>query len=516
MDLKKRARKFFFSRFFVLGLLFFVQACLMVWIVMRAQAMGHIVAEFFYVVSVIMALWVLSRDMHPTYKLAWIVPILILPLFGGMFYLLFGTHGFRKKRLIDKLSPYLQDKELMQQDPQVLKQLEAFDGDAALQASYIRNMAAYPVYSRTKTEYFSCGEDFFEQLKKDLHAAKRCIFLEFFIVEEGLMFDEIADILEQKAQEGLDVRLIYDDVGSAARVSSSFASQLNKRGIKCCVFNARGLKLSFLLNNRDHRKIVVIDGRISYTGGFNLADEYINAISPFGYWKDSAVRLEGDASWSFTIIFLQTWGFASQEASIDFAQFMPPLEEQALFESDGFVLPYADSSPISNVTLSKYAFLNAIQDAEKSIYISTPYLIIDSEMQTALCLSAEMGIDVRIITPAIPDKKAVFEVTRANYLELLKAGVKIYEYSPGFIHSKTMMVDKQLAVIGTTNFDYRSFFLHFECGAFLFGSSAIDQLSADFEKSFLISKEISLQEQLAISVPRRIMRRTLSAFAPLL
>lgn len=515
MDLKKRALKFLFSRFFILGLLFIAQAALLIWIVLRARAYGHIVAEVFYVVSIIMAIWVLSRDMHPTYKLAWIVPILIAPLFGGLFYLLFGTHGFRRDKLIDKFAPYL-GTDTSPQNTEVLEKLLLLDQDAGLQAYFMERVSGSPVYDRTETRYFPSGELFFEQLKEDLMHARRYIFLEFFIIEEGVMLDEILEILEFKAGQGVDIRLLYDDVGSAARVSSSFPARLRERGIKCQVFNARGLKLSFILNNRDHRKIAVIDGLISYTGGLNLADEYINKIQPFGHWKDVAVRLKGEATWSFVLIFLQMWCFADKSAPKSLDEYRADPAELTRISSDGYVLPYADSSPITRIPVSKHAFLNAIQDAERSIYIATPYLIIDAEMQTALCLSALMGLDVRIVTPAIPDKKLVFEVTRANYLELLRAGVKIYEYTPGFIHAKTMIVDGESAVVGTCNFDFRSFFLHFECGTFMYGSRAVYELLQDFMHTVSISKEITLEDQLAVSVPRKILRRILLAFAPLL
>lgn len=516
MGVRRRLRIFFQSRAFVLALLAVAQLALMIWIVLQAKAYGHFIAEGLYVISIFMALWILSRDMHPTYKLAWVVPILTVPLFGGLFFILFGAHGFRRQKLSQKIAPYLEDASYSFQDPQAFHELELSDKDAALQARFMRQVSGAKVYSHTQTRYFPCGEDFFDQLKRDLAQAKKFIFLEFFIVDEGSMLNELLDILKLKAAEGVEVRLLYDDVGSAAKLPRNFPIILKNAGIQCLPFNARGLKLSFILNNRDHRKIVIIDGRIAFTGGVNIADEYINKINPFGHWKDSAIRLEGSASESFIPMFLQMWEFSAQKKEGNSESYYDQSTDSLAQEDDGFVIPYADSSPITHVPVSKHAFLNLIQDAKRSIYITTPYLIVDSEIQTALCISALMGIDVRIITPAIPDKKLVFQVTRANYLALLKAGVKIYEYSPGFIHSKTMVIDNKCAVVGTCNFDYRSFFLHFECGVLMYGSRAVRELHDDIIQTCEISQEIALDDQLKLPVRQRILRSVLSAFAPLL
>lgn len=631
----KRFLTFLQSRFFVLGLITVVQFLVLVLIVMKATAYGHMIAEACYVLSLLMVIWILSRDMHPTYKLAWVVPILAFPLLGGAFYLLFGTHGFKKDRLKKRAEPFLTSQEIRPQSlrSDTLQELKSCNSDAYLQAKFVRSVSGSPLYRNTQTQYFPSGESFFEQLLKDLHRARHFIFIESFIIEEGFMFDSLRKVLEEKASQGVEVRLLYDDVGSAPRVSSDFYKQLEKTGIKAAVFNARGLKLSFMLNNRDHRKIVVIDGDLGYMGGVNLADEYINKVTYFGHWKDAALRLKGDAAQSLVVFFLEMWGFATLTQEDEFTHFLsfsdhqaqltttpraPELDQESSHQAytlqelkiqragkkearyasgqhrlmslshvkrtrgegvqedaqegvqeyaqedtredgyqptelsgqgsdeykagglrdrinstndalecteacdcaseihDGFVLPYADSSPLTDIPVSKYSFMNAIQDAKESIYIMTPYLIIDAEIQTALTTAALMGIDVRIITPAIPDKKLVFEVTRANYVELVRSGVRIYEYTPGFIHSKTLVIDDTIAVIGTCNFDYRSFFLHFESGVWLCESSAVHELTDDFHKTFACSQEVTREDVDSIPLLRRMARSVLSAFAPLL
>ncbi len=510
--------KFVQTRVFVLILLLLVQVLIAVFLFVKAQEAIPFLLPLSYAFSIFMVAWILSRDMHTTYKLAWIVPILLLPIFGGLFYLLFGTHGFKKRKLLDRFEPYLQSNSSQRiiQDKNALKALKDESEDAYLQARYLFNTIDAPVYTRTQTQYYKSGEEFYECFMQDIKQAKKYIFIEFFIIEEGVMLNPMLDILEQKAKEGLDVRIMYDDVGTALRVSPNFFRELEDRGIKAAVFNAKGLKLSFVLNNRDHRKICVIDGVIAYTGGCNIADEYINAISPYGYWKDTMVRLEGDAAWGFLTLFHEMWTFAKgdiEERQLDFA---PEFKRIEHIESDGFVLPFGDASPLDGIASGKYTYLNAIQDARESILITTPYLVLDSEIVSALKISAEMGIDVRIITPGIPDKWYVFAVTRANYTELLKSGVKIYEYSPGFIHAKSMVVDNKIGIVGTVNFDYRSFYLHFECGVWMYNSKAVHQCYEDLLETCEVSKQISLNEQLNTPVPVRIGRSILSIFAPLM
>ncbi|MDO5043851.1 MAG: cardiolipin synthase [Coriobacteriia bacterium] len=508
--------RFFQSRIFIIMLLLLLQLFIIVLALLRASEFMPFLIPASYIFSFLMVLYILSRDMHSAYKLAWIVPILLMPIFGGLFYFLFGMHGFRRRRLIKRFKPYEEIKAKEVCDDEALQELRALDGDAALQSFFISNTVKDSLYHKTQTQYFPTGEAWYASFMEDIKQAKHSIFIEFFIIEEGVMLNPLLDLLELKAKEGLDVRLLYDDLGSAFRVARNFPAQMEARGIKCSPFNARGLKLSFVLNNRDHRKIVVIDSKISYTGGCNIADEYINAKQRFGVWKDTMVRLDGEASKSFSILFLEMWSFARGEIEPNIERLTPDSSYYEDCENDGFVQPFGDASPLNRLQTGKDVYLNAIQDARSSIYITTPYLIMDQETLSTLRIAAQMGLDVRIITPGIPDKRFVYEVTRANYTELLRAGVKIYEFSAGFIHAKSLVADDKIAIVSTVNFDYRSFYLHFENGVWMYKSKAVHQCHQDILDTCEVSREVSLEEQEQVSMPVRIARAVLSAFAPLL
>lgn len=536
--------RFLQSRVFFLGIIFLIQLAVVVALITVLTQIGPVVAISFYAFSVAVVIWILSQfHMHPLYKLTWALIVLGIPLFGGICYILFGRIDPSERRYKKRVEPYLEPPEVLPQDYRALEKLEAYSHKAALQTRYVRQASKEPVYQNTKVTYFSEGSDFFQQFLKDLKQAKRYIFLEFFIVEHGEMLDTLLNVLEERAQSGVEVRFMYDDVGSAMRVHRTFPDQLLKRGITCMAFNSRGMKIPFILNNRDHRKIAVIDGSLAYTGGMNIADEYINVISPLGHWKDAMIRLEGDAAWSLAMMFIQLWDFSSQCREDSLASYLPCLvgahnpaylpkhllcdPEAPRVETDeppavaahqvqGFVMPYANSTPLTGEPVAKNIYINAINNAQNYLYITTPYLIIDNEVQTALVLAARMGVDVRIVTPGIPDKRSVFEVTRSFYRPLIEAGVKIYEYTPGFMHAKLLVTDDQIAVVGTCNFDFRSFFLHFECGAWMCGVDAVKDVRDDIEQTIAKSRAITHDTVQSVGLPRRLMRGILVAFAPML
>lgn len=536
--------RFLQSRVFFLGIIFLIQLAVVLALVTVLTRIGPAVAISFYVYSVAVVIWILAQShMHPLYKLTWSLIVLGIPLFGGICYMLFGRMDPSERRYRERVEPYLEPPEVLPQDERVLEKLADFSQDGSLQARYVQQVSKEPVYQNTKVTYFADGALFFEQFLKDLAQAQRYIFLEFFIVEHGYMLDTLLDVLEERAQAGVEVRFMYDDVGSAMRVHRRFPDQLLMRGITCMPFNSRGMKVPFILNNRDHRKIAVIDGSLAYTGGMNIADEYINVISPLGHWKDAMIRLEGDASWSLAMMFIQLWDFSSQQRESSLASYLPCLpgahkpaylpahllldpdaprlandEEQAPLRHkvNGFVMPYANSTPLTGEPLAKHIYINAINDARSYLYITTPYLIIDNEIQTALISAARMGVDVRIVTPGIPDKRSVFEVTRSFYRPLIEAGVKIYEYTPGFMHAKLLVVDDEIAIVGTCNFDFRSFFLHFECGAWMCGVDAVKDVRKDIEQTITQSRAITHEDVLSVGIPRRLMRGLLVAFAPML
>ncbi len=402
--------------------------------------------------------------------------------------------------------------------PALYEDIAKLDPYAARQVNYLTQAAGYPLYQHTASRYYSLGERLFSDLIRDLEKAEHYIFLEYFIVEEGLMWDTIRDILAEKARAGVDVRMIYDDIGCVLTLPTHYYRQMNALGIKCRAFNPFIPVLSARLNNRDHRKILVIDGQIAYTGGINLADEYINVYEKYGHWKDNGIRLEGDAVWSFTVMFLTFWDYLTDAAvgEQDYIPFLPHVYHPDEFASDGYVLPYADS-PLDTQSIAKNVYLQIINSATKYVYINTPYLVLDYELTTALCMAAQSGVDVRIAVPHIPDKWYVFAVTRANYPILLRHGVKIYEYTPGFLHAKSFVSDDTTAVVGSINLDYRSLYLHFECAVWLYQTSTIKDIKADFIHTLTCCQEITIDEYYrTVRWYKRLGYSVLKLFAPLM
>lgn len=456
-------------------------------------------------------IWIVGKNSNPSYKIAWIIPIMLFPIFGWLLYLLFGGNRLSRytRERMRSMEQTMVDELGGAQKADALAQV--MGADAGNMARYVEQAAHCPVYGNTYTEYFPLGEQQFESIIKELAKAKRYIFLEFFILEPGQMWDTILNLLEEKAAAGLEVRVLYDDVGCLFTLPPHYDAELEKRGIHCCAFNRFKPVLSIRMNNRDHRKILVIDGEVAYTGGTNLADEYINAKEKYGHWKDTAILLRGDAVWSFTVMFLNMWNF-SRGSKEDFGVFRPA---PAGALGEGYVQPYTDS-PLDDEPVGETVYLNLINKAQRYVYLTTPYLIIDHATTTALVAAARAGVDVRIITPHIPDKKIIFEVTRAHYEPLLRAGVRIFEYTPGFIHAKTFAVDDKYGTVGTINMDYRSMFLHFEDGVLLFNTPSIGEIKADFLRTQALSEAVSLEQCRALPLPRRAIRAVLRVFAPLM
>lgn len=468
------------------------------------------------IVSVLVVLYIVNKRDNPGYKLAWIVPITLFPITTGILYLILGGNR-SSQQFISKLKSANEDTgEILTQDTKIIKELSKISPQAAKQSMYLINGAQFPVYQNTSTNYYSSGEEFFNKLIHELKNAKEYIFMEFFIVEEGIMWDTILAILKMKADEGLDVRLMYDDVGSLFTLPFRYFREIRNVGIKCISFNSFIPLLSLRHNNRDHRKIVVIDGETAFTGGCNLADEYINAYEKYGKWKDCMMILRGDAVYSLTIMFLQTWKYYSGNAydeDKDFYKYRP--KEKVIQNSQGFIQPYGDS-PLDDETTGEKVYLNLINNAQKYIYIMTPYFVVDEAMVSALCVAAKSGIDVRIMTPHRPDKAYVHTITRSFYEHLIMAGVKVFEYEPGFVHSKTFVVDDEYATVGTVNLDYRSFYLHFECGVWMYGTETVNQVKQDFLSTQPICKEISYEQTQDVSFVVRFIRSILRVFAPLM
>ncbi len=461
--------------------------------------------------SVAAALAIVGSRMEPGYKIAWLLLILPFPIFGGVFYLMIGG-GYIPKRTQKRMQGMLEKSAQTLKDDFKADDLLPLGGDAAGQASYLERRAACPAYTNTETEYFPLGDEVFPRMLDELEKAEKYIFLEYFIIQPGVFWDSILAILERKAAQGVEVRVLYDDFGCMFTLPRDYNETLNKKGIQCRVFNRLTPVMSLRLNNRDHRKLLIIDGKVGFTGGFNLADEYINVRERFGHWKDSAILLEGDAVWSMTVMFLTMWDNIA-DWDEDFERFRPPASPVRPWT--GYVQPYTDT-PLDREAVGQSVYLNMISKAKNYIYITTPYLIVDVATNTALCNAAKSGVDVRIITPHIPDKRYVFEVTRAHYQPLLEAGVQIYEYTPGFIHAKNFVVDDRFATVGTVNLDYRSLFLHFEDGVWLCEAPCIRDIRKDFEATLKVSELYSLRRFKHLNILLQLYRSILRVFAPLM
>lgn len=510
----KKTSKRLLGRILFVALAALSQVAFLVFAVVVLKNRYPLIMTGIEILSVLAILWLVNKDINPAYKLAWAILILAVPVAGAVIYFLFGRSrlGGELKNKIDAASG--EAKSYLHEKKEARLALSRKSEDAACQSRYIRDYAGYPVYQKTRTRYFKNGEELYENLIRELKRAEHFIFMEYFIIDDGEMWQGILDILEQKAGMGLDVRLIYDDWGCASTMPQEFQLQLQRRGIRCEVFNPLVPIATVLMNNRDHRKITVIDGYVGFTGGINLADEYINRKERFGYWKDTGIMLKGEAVWSFTVMFLEMWSVLSGD-HVDYEKYRCNEWVQKEFENDGFVQPYGDT-PLDHETVGENVYLNIINRAKKYVYIFTPYLITDNEMVTALCLAAKSGIDVRIVTPGIPDKKLVFLLTQSYYDKLIASGVRIFEYKPGFLHAKSFVCDDEIAAVGTINMDYRSLYLHFECGVWMYQSKAVKQIRDDAMKIFHECREIREEDCKNKKLIKRIFQSILRLFAPLL
>ena len=462
--------------------------------------------------SIIIVFIIINNKSNPSYKIAWIVPVMIFPIFGGLFYLLYGGNKLSTR---EKLKMVIQNIEMtnsLKQDDEIIKKIGDKSIYAKNQSEYILNYAKCPVYNNTETTYFKIGEEKFEALLRGLKKAEKFIFLEYFIIQEGKMFNSILEILEEKAKQGVDVRLIYDDVGCIVTLPHNYKNTLEAKGIKCRVFNPIKPFFTRRLNNRDHRKIVVIDGDVGFTGGINLADEYINEYEKHGYWKDAGIMLKGDAVWNLTVMFLSMWDYIDNKEE-DYIKFKP--SKNKYYNSKGYVQPF-DDSPLINEPIGETVYLNLINKAKDYIYINTPYLIIDNEMATALKIAAKSGVDIKIVTPYIPDKKFVHAVTKSYYESFIKDGIEIYEFTPGFMHAKTFVVDDEYGVVGSINLDFRSLYLHYECGVWLYKTESIKSMKDDYLETLKRCHKVTMEECKNTSSIRKVLRLIIRMFAPLL
>ena len=478
-----------FLRILLVIIVIILQLLLIIFLVETLRNNAVYVYFLIEAASLVAIFLLVSRNKNTAYTVAWLLIICLMPVFGFLLYLLWGGSGTGGKRN-DKIRASMAYGEgYLKQDEEIYNKLNGQHPERKRMTAYLKRMR-FPLYQNTECDYFSLGEYQFEAMIEDLKNAKQFIFMEYFILHEGKLWSEISEVLIQKAQEGVEIRLMFDDFGSILTASDQMVEELKNYGIQIIRFNPIHKFISRLyINFRNHQKITIIDGRVGYTGGTNLADEYANYYPKHGHWKDTAIRLKGDSIWSLTVTFLQLWdaeagGFTDYEA----------YRRYHICEGEGFFQPFHDG-PVNNPeNPAEMMYHSVIAGAKEYVYITTPYLVIDNKMQEELCAAALSGVDVRIVTPKIWDHWYVHAVTRSNYRELLKAGVKIYEYTPGYIHAKTIISDDDNGITGSINMDYRSFNLHFENGVWICGHPVLAKIKEDMIETFAVSEEILLKE----------------------
>lgn len=505
-----------FSRVVLVALLIVIQLVLVAVGILQFTEHYYILVSVSSVIAFLGVCHIISTDFNPGYKIAWIVVVFFFQPVGVGMYYIFSANTLSKKVKL-AMSRITSITETLKEDKSdVLRALSEENPGAGRQAAYIDRMSMCPPYTHTETKYFPNGEAFLEALLPELERAERYIFLEYFIIGHGIMWEKIRSVLTRKAAQGVDVRVIYDDFGSITRLHRNYPKELRAQGIKCHVFHPFVPVLDARQNNRDHRKICVVDGHTAFTGGINIGDEYINVTHPHGYWKDNAVLVRGEAAWSFTLMFLTMWDYLEHPmAGTDeksYESYRPA--ELPECTGEGIVQPYTDN-PLDSEPVGENIYLHMLYHARRYVWITTPYLIIDEQMKQALCTAARSGVDVRIITPGIPDKKTIKETTESYYRYLIENGVRVYEYTPGFVHAKTFVCDDIFATVGSVNLDFRSLFLHFECGVWMYRTPVIADIKNDCIHMLESGREVLVQD---CKVPflRRLFRSVLDIIAPML
>lgn len=509
----RKLTKFLFSRYSISAILIVLEVLLIVYLPLSSATL-YVALAVSVVFSIVAIINLINKDANPEYKISWMgVIILAMPL-GAALYFMFYTRRMsrREARLLHGAMSELRDYKVGYDAMETLAEENTLAAGKARALTVEDGIAE--VYRGTESVVFTRGESFLEAMISDLELAEDYIFMEFFIIKEGIIWDRIHDILKRKAADGLDVRLLYDDIGCMHSLPSNYCKTLAEEGIKAYRFAKVNPRISSVHHNRDHRKICVVDGKIAYTGGVNLADEYANLITRFGYWKDGGIRLTGDAVRGFLKLFLSAWDFTSGTVS-DYARFLEGVPESGKGDG-GYYIPFGSGpAPIYKRPVGKDAFINMINQSERYVYITTPYLIIDYDLTQSLCNAAMRGVDVRIITPGIPDKKRIKILTKSSYPYLMSAGVKIYEYESGFIHEKNVICDDKYAVIGTINFDYRSLVHHFECAVWMYNSPSVIAARDGFFETLELS-ELVTRKKSRLTFSEWVFSTGIRIFAPLL
>lgn len=501
--------------------LFLLQAIFLIWSLFYLNLFALSFYILFQIIGTITAIRVTATNQNPSYKIAWISLILAIPFLGVVFYSIWG--GARNPRRIKRRVPILKKLPISDYSGSrdvSHKLMEEYPFQA--QTSRFLTNSGFPLYAGTHTEYYDLGDTFFPALLDSIRNAKKFIFLEFFIISKGQMWDALYEALCERANAGVEVRVLYDDLGSMTTLDKSFPQKYSKKNLTIAVFNpVKPLLSNFHINYRNHQKICVVDGKIGYTGGVNIADEYINLVDAFGHWKDSGLLLKGPGVRSMTVMFLQMWNYGQRTAKKDQLEDLKKyFPEDAAFadtnNAKGYVQPLCDGPLDAENRPMEYLYMQMINSARKYIYITTPYLVLDNEMTTAICIAARSGVDVRIMTPGIPDKKYVFALTRSFYGRLLSAGVRIFEYEPGFLHAKNVVCDDECALVGTVNMDFRSFYMHYENAVWTCGTPVVHDLREDFVKTQQVCREITYEQWCKRPRWYKIIQSLLNIFAPML
>ncbi|MDD7388654.1 MAG: cardiolipin synthase [Lachnospiraceae bacterium] len=508
----KRAKTIIYGRTVFVILAILVQFALMIAVYFHLREYSLLVYVAFGVIGLLVVLHLYNGRENPDLKLVWMLPIVVFPVFGALLYLYIsmqpGTRIIRRR--LEKLAG--ETRAYVAQDTAVKAQLAEENVQMGHFADYMYHYADCPVYGQTQARFYPLGDDQFQDILTELEKAEKFIFLEYFIVEEGYMWNSILEILKKKVKEGVEVRFMYDGMCALTLLPYFYPKLLEQDGIKCRMFSPIKPFFSSHYNNRDHRKILVIDGKTAFTGGTNLADEYINRKERFGHWKDTAIMIKGSAVERFTYLFLEMWNVSEQKPE-NFDRYRSPKMDE--IGQDGYFIPYG-VSPFGNERIGRRVYLDILNTAQNYVHIMTPYLILDYEMIMALTYAAKRGVDVKIIMPHIPDKKYAFVLAKTYYNELLEAGVSIYEYTPGFVHAKIFVSDDEKAVVGTVNLDYRSLYHHFECGVVLYRNSEIDRIEKDYQNTLKQCRAVTEKDYGSQKLLDRVTGKVLRIFAPLM
>lgn len=506
--------KVVFGRTMVIVLILLVQLYFLFAVFAKMGGYSKIGLTLLQILSVFTVIYIVNSKENPAFKMAWMIPVCAFPVFGTLLFLFIQTNPgnynlkVRLDRRIDETKKYSRTSEKVQEA------LKADGGDIDDMSYYIENINFFPTYGNTEAIYFGLGEEKYKDLLKELEKAEKFIFMEYFIIAKGYMWDHILEILKRKAQAGVEVRVMYDGTCTLVNLPYDYAGKLAKMGIQAKAFSPIKPMLSTHQNNRDHRKILVIDGKVAYTGGINLADEYINEIELHGHWKDASIRLTGDAVRSFTTMFLQMWN-VSEKGEEHYERYLPATAEKELDKRLGFVIPYNDD-PTNRQDVAERVYLDILNKAKKYVHIMTPYLILDNEMVVALSFAAQRGIDVKLMLPHVPDKKIVFYIARTYYKQLMQDGVQIYEYTPGFLHAKVFVSDDEKAVVGSINLDFRSLYEHFECAAYIYKNPVVDEIEKDYQETLKKCQLVTTETYQKIPLLTRALGHIFRVFGPLM